>query len=188
MKIVGLLGTHVGSSARTTIKHFKTILEDKYSDASIDVVDLAHYNTVFSDGRNYLDYTGDTLEVTTKLMEADVIIIVTPIFQASIPGILKNVFDLLPLNAFEDKVLGVISLAGSEKHYLVVEQQLKPILSYLKAQLVQSYVFITHKDMVNNEIVNQDIINRLHRLADDVMERYYASVEIIRRKEAQFDF
>ena len=55
-----------------------------------------------------------------------------PIFQASIPGSLKNVFDLLPVNAFHDKVIGLVATAGSSKHYLIPEMHLKPILSYMK--------------------------------------------------------
>jgi FMN reductase len=73
-----------------------------------------------------LDYEGDTAFVTKKIMEADAIVIGTPIFQASIPATLKNIFDLLPVNAFRDKVVSVLVTAGSSKHYLVPEQQLKP--------------------------------------------------------------
>lgn len=50
-------------------------------------------------------------------------------FQASIPATLKNVFDLLPVNAFRDKVVSIIVTAGTPKYYMMVEQQLKPILS-----------------------------------------------------------
>jgi FMN reductase len=45
-----------------------------------------------------MDYTGDTRVVLEKIMEADAYIIGTPVFQASIPGTLKNLFDLLPVN------------------------------------------------------------------------------------------
>jgi FMN reductase len=62
-------------------------------------------------------------------MDADAIIIGTPIFQASIPAALKNVFDLLPTSAFLDKVVGVIATAGSSKHYLIPAQHLLPILT-----------------------------------------------------------
>jgi len=79
-------------------------------------------------------------------MEADALIIGTPIFQASIPATLKNIFDLLPVNAFRDKVVSMLVTAGSPKHYLIAEQQLKPILAYMKAHIVPTYVFIEEKD------------------------------------------
>ena len=97
MKIVGLVGTTIGWSTRTAMNNIKTILERKYEGKEVDILDLADYNVEFSDGRNYLDYTGDTGKVVRTIMGADVVIIATPVFQASIPGTLKNIFDLLPM-------------------------------------------------------------------------------------------
>lgn len=66
------------------------------------LIDLAEYDIQFSDGRDYWEYEGDTRYVARTVMEADAIIIGTPIFQASIPATLKNIFDLLPFSAFRD--------------------------------------------------------------------------------------
>lgn len=102
-------------------------------------------------------------------MEADAIIIGTPIFQASIPATLKNIFDLLPKKAFRDKVVSMLVTAGSPKHYLIVEQQLKPILSYMKGQVVQTFVFIEEKEFYRKEIVDDDTIFRIQRLVEDTV-------------------
>src|SRR5699024_3206257 len=113
-----------------------------YPDSEITLLDLAEYQMQFSDGRNYLEYEGDTKYIAETVMNADALFIGTPIFQASIPASLKNVFDLLPEKALRDKVVSMVVTAGSAKHYLIAEQQLRPILSYMKAQLVHTYVFI----------------------------------------------
>jgi len=105
------------------------------------------------------------------MMEADAIIIGTPIFQASIPATLKNIFDLLSPNAFLDKMVGIFVTAGTPKHYLVVEQQLKPILAFMKAQIVQSYVFIEESDFYNKEIIDEDVLFRLNRLVEEVLRK-----------------
>ncbi len=122
----------------------------------------------FSVGKNYLDTTGDVYKLTTSLMQADVIFIGFPIFQAS-SLCLKNVFDLLPVNAFRDKVIGLVATAGSSKHYLIPEMHLKPILSYMKAHTMQTYVFIEEKDFSNQQIVNDDVVFRLKALAQSTM-------------------
>lgn len=129
MKIVGISGSIVGSKTRTAMNYVAKEITEKYPDAEFTLLDLADYELQFSDGRNYLEYEGDTGFVTKTIMEANAIIIGTPIFQASIPATLKNIFDLLPVNALRDKVISMLVTAGSAKHYLVVEQQLKPILS-----------------------------------------------------------
>lgn len=158
MKIVGLSGSIVGSKTRTAMNYLSKEILEKYPEVEFNLIDLADYDIQFSDGRNYLEYEGDTGFVTKQIMEADAIIIGTPIFQASIPATLKNIFDLLPEKSFWDKIVGILVTAGSSKHYLIVEQQLKPILSYMKAQVVQSYVFIEEKDFYRKEIDRKSVV------------------------------
>src|SRR4051794_35605894 len=133
MKIVGLSGSNVGSKTRTAMNYTVNVLAEKYPEAEVTLIDLAEYVVQFSDGRNYMEYEGDTKFIAQTIMEADAIIIGTPVFQASIPATLKNIFDLLPVNAFRDKVVSMVVTAGTPKHYLMAEQQLKPILAYMKA-------------------------------------------------------
>lgn len=188
MKIVALSGSKVGSKTRTALDFTVNKINENYPNTEVMLLDLAEYEVQFSDGRNYLDYDGDTGYVTRILMEADAIIIGTPIFQASIPATLKNIFDLLPQNALRDKVVSMVITAGSAKHYLIAEQQLKPILAYMKAQIVQTYVFIEEQDFKQKEIANEDIRFRLERLVEDtvVLTETYASIR--GAKESEYDF
>jgi FMN reductase len=188
MKIVGLSGSIVGSKTRTAMNYLSKEISEKYPDAEFTLIDLAEYNLQFSDGRNYLEYDGDTGFVTKSVMEADAIIIGTPIFQASIPATLKNIFDLLPVNAFHDKVVSMLVTAGTAKHYLVAEQQLKPILAYMKAQIVQTYVFIEEKDFHRKEIINDDVIFRINRLVEDTVVLTETYTSIRKTKEEEYDF
>lgn len=160
----------------------------QYPNAEWTLIDLADYTVQYSDGRNYLEYEGDNGFVTKTIMEANAIVLGIQIFQASIPATLKNIFDLLPANAFRDKVVSMRVTAGSPKHYLVLEQQLKPTLSYMKAQIVQSYVFIEEKDFFRKEIVNDDVLFRIERLVEDTMILTETYSKIREEKEAKYDF
>jgi len=188
MKIVGISGSIVGSKTRTAIDYMVKEIIAKYPNTEVVLLDLADYVVQFSDGRNYLEYEGDTGFVTKTIMEADAIIIGTPIFQASIPATLKNIFDLLPVNAFRDKVVSMLVTAGSPKHYLIVEQQLKPILAYMKAQIVQTYVFIEEKDFHRKEIINDDVLFRIDRLVEDTVMLTETYTTIREAKESKYDF
>ncbi|GGH75817.1 FMN reductase [Compostibacillus humi] len=188
MKIVALSGSRVGSKTRTAMNYTVKTLTEKYPQVEVAFIDLADYDVQFSDGRNYLEYEGDTKYVAETIMNADGIIIGTPIFQASIPATLKNVFDLLPEKAFQDKVVSMLVTAGSPKHFLIIEQQLKPILSYMKAQIVQSYVFIEEKDFYRKEIVNDDVLFRIDRLVEDTIILLETYTSIRKQREAEYDF
>lgn len=188
MKIVGISGSNVGSKTRTAMDYTMRVVSEKYPHAEISLLDLAEFNLVFSDGRNYWEYEGDTKFVTETIMAADAIIIGTPVFQASIPATLKNIFDLLPVNAFRDKVVSMVVTAGTAKHYLMVEQQLKPILAYMKAHIVQTYVFIEEKDFHRKEIINDDILFRIERLVEDTVQLVDAYSDIRKAKDAEYAF
>ena len=188
MKVVAIAGSIVGSKTKTAIQYATDQLLDKYPDTEVTLLDLAEYDMQFSDGRNYLDYQGDTKKVTETIMEADALLIGTPIFQASIPGSLKNIFDLLPVGGLEGKVTSMIVTAGSQRHYLIPEQQLKPILGYMKAQIVQSYVYIEDVDFYRKEITNDDVKFRIERLVEDTMTLARTYQRILEEKEAEYDF
>lgn len=56
-------------------------------------------------------------------------------------------------------------LRGHQKHYLIVENQLKPILGYMKVTFrLFTYVFIEEQDFQRKELVNDDVIFRIDRL------------------------
>lgn len=188
MKIVGISGSIVGSKTKIAVEHSLNLIRDKYPEIETVLLNLGDLNIVFSDGRDYRDYEGDTKYLTEQIMSADALIIGTPTFQASIPGTLKNVFDLLPVEGLLDKAVGIIATAGSSKHFLMVEQQLKPILAYMKASIVQKYVFIEEKDYHQKKIVNDDVLFRLNQLVDDVIDTHKAIHFIKKEKEAAYGF
>ncbi|HHQ6734724.1 TPA: NADPH-dependent FMN reductase [Staphylococcus aureus] len=188
MNIVLLSGSTVGSKTRIAMDDLKNELEVINEGHQIELMDLRDLELEFSVGKNYLDTTGDVYKLTTSLMQADVIFIGFPIFQASIPGALKNVFDLLPVNAFRDKVIGFVATAGSSKHYLIPEMHLKPILSYMKAHTMQTYVFIEEKDFSNQQIVNDDVVFRLKALAQSTMRTAKVQQQVLEEENNQYDF
>lgn len=188
MNIVALSGSIIGTNTKHAINTTVDMLKSKYGEHQMTHLDLGNYTLPFSDGRPYIRYEGDAKYVTETLMEADAIIIGTPIFQASIPATLKNIFDLLPVNAFLDKVVSVVVTAGSSKHYLTVEHQLFPILRYMKAHVVSPYVFIEESDFLRTEIVNDDVVFRLEKLIEDTVSNVEAIGKIRIEKEAQYDF
>jgi len=188
MNIVLLSGSTVGSKTSTAMKYLQSEINQLESEHQVQFFDLKELDLSFSDGRNYLDYSGDTLTLTTALMQADIIFIGFPVFQASIPGTLKNVFDLLPVNAFRDKVVGIIATAGSAKHYLIPETQLKPILGYMKAHIMQTYVFIEERDFSQGTIVNDDILFRLNALTTSTLRVAKVYAQVLEEENAQYDF
>lgn len=179
MKIVGLVGTIFGSKTKIALTHLK------FSDnINYEILDLANYNLEFSDGRAFNEYNEDTINLINTLMDADAIVIGTPIYQASIPGSLKNLFDLLPVDAIRDKPVGILVSSGSDKHYLVAQYQLIPVLDYLKADVINKYVYITQEHYQVNKIVSDDIDFRMEELVKIIEEK----AKLYKEKMDLYDF
>ncbi|CAM4294746.1 NADPH-dependent FMN reductase [Lacicoccus alkaliphilus] len=188
MNILVLSGSNAGNKTRIATTLLKEKLETQYSTESIEYINLQDVTLPFSDGRNYMDYGGDATEVLTKVMAADVLFIGSPIFQASMPASLKNVFDLLPRNALEGKTVSMLITAGSDKHFLIPEYNYKPVLSYLKANIVPRYVFMLDTNFHDGALQGDDVHLRLDRLIDDTMVLARTYEEIRVKADAQFGF
>lgn len=188
MKIVILNGSIVGTNTKVALEKAQELFKQKFPKHETTLIDLADYDLPFSDGRPYFEYDGHAKDVTTKIMGADAIVIGTPVFQASIPGTLKNLFDLLPVDALRNKTVSILVTAGTAKHYLIVEQQLKPILAYMKAQIVPTYVFIEEQDIINTDIINDDIMFRMERLIEDTVNVHEAFLKVQEAQDMLYDF
>ncbi|MBH5319335.1 NAD(P)H-dependent oxidoreductase [Paenibacillus sp. GSMTC-2017] len=170
MKLVGLSGALAGSKTAKVVHDILICAKDIQPDIQTELVDLKDYDIDFVRGTPLQYYNKDTIEVVNKLLFADLLVIGTPIYQASITGALKNVLDHLPMNAFKEKVAGIVTLGGSDKHFLVAEHQLKPILTFLKATVPVGNVFV-HNDLFdeNKEISNPDYYRRIKKLAEEMV-------------------
>jgi FAD reductase [NAD(P)H] len=166
MKLLGISGTIVGSKTAITVNQVLEEVKKNYPEVEVELLDLRQYNLDFCDGRDPSTYTGDTKIVIDKITSADFFLVGTPIFQASLSGVLKNLFDLLPIDTFRNKVMGFVATGGTYQHYLVIENQLKPIASYFRAYIEPNQVYL-HSSHFNskNEIIDEEVRERLQRLA-----------------------
>lgn len=169
MKLLGISGTITGSKTRTVVKRALDEIQKYYPEIDVELLDMKEFDVQFCDGRNPTTYTGDTKKVIDKIKSADFYIIGTPIFQGSITGVLKNLFDLVEPQVFRHKVMGFIATGGTYQHYLVIENQLKPIAGYLRAYTAPSYVY-AHKDhFFENDLVDEEVLERVTKLAKEVV-------------------
>lgn len=170
MKVLGISGTIIGAKPKIVVEKVLEEIKRKNPEIEVELLDLKEYEVQFCDGRNPDDYNEDTKEVIQKVSDADFYIIGTPVFQASMTGVLKNLFDLINPQAFRHKVMGFIATGGTYQHYLMVENQLKPIASYFRAYVAPGFVY-AHNDHFNdkNELVDSDVLKRVEDLAGEVV-------------------
>ena len=171
MKLVGISGALIGAKTAIAVNEVLLAAKKNNPDIEIELIDLRDYNVEFVVGKPLTGYNEDTQKVVNTILNADFYVFGTPVYQGSISGPLKNLFDHLPTTALQSKVTGMIVTAGSPMHYLVGDTQLKPILSFFKALVATKNVFV-HNSCFNkeNQIVEEDAVQRIDALAKELVE------------------
>ncbi|MGG0720467.1 NADPH-dependent FMN reductase [Robertmurraya massiliosenegalensis] len=170
MKLVGVSGSLVGSKTSKAVHEVLVAAKTIDSSIQIELIDLREYDVELVIGHPLSYYNSDTMKVVNTILSADFLIFGTPIYQASITGALKNLIDHFPIDAFKSKVTGIITTGGTEKHYLVTEYQLRPILTYLKGIVPVGNVFVHNDDFdEDNEIKNVEVSKRIIKLAEEMI-------------------
>ncbi|RDW20941.1 NADPH-dependent FMN reductase [Oceanobacillus chungangensis] len=171
MKLVGISGALAGDKTSLAVNNVLVAAGRLDSSIKTELIDLREYDVEFSVGAPIALYNDDTMDVVKKILSADFLVFGTPIYQASISGALKNLLDLLPENAFKYKVTGIVATGWTNKHFLVPEYQLKPVLSYFKGLIPTGNVYI-HNNAFNEDsdvIIDQEISERIEKLAEEMI-------------------
>lgn len=163
MKILLVDGTMFGRKTGVLLQQVEKYIKNLDNNLDIEILYFNEYKHQILDGTPLND---DMKKLISKFEEADGYIFATPIFQASIPGVLKNALDMLHPKTMRYKPVSIVANGGTYQHHLVVENQLKPILDYFRALVTPNYVY-THADHfdADNNIISQDVDDRLHELA-----------------------
>jgi FMN reductase/FAD reductase [NAD(P)H] len=170
MKLLGISGNMMGTKTSHVVEKVLEEVKKSHPNVEVELLDLKRYNMSICDGRGIDEYQDDTKAVVEKVNEADFYVIGTPIFQGSLSGALKNLFDFIDPKVLRNKVIGFIATGGTYQHYLVIENQLKPIAGYFRAFVAPSYVYAhTGHFSESNEIIDQEVLERIQLLAEEVV-------------------
>jgi FMN reductase len=166
LKVLFVDGTIIGSKTGVLLEYIRKYIEETGNGFDLEILKLADYDHQFVDGRPMNEYNEDMQKLVQKFEEADGYVIATPIFQGSIPGVLKNTFDMLHPHTMRYKPVSIVANGGTYQHFLVIENQLKPILDYFRSLVTPNYVY-THADHFDreNNIIDDNVHDRLHELA-----------------------
>ncbi|WP_339282398.1 NAD(P)H-dependent oxidoreductase [Oceanobacillus sp. FSL K6-3682] len=171
MKLVGISGAPAGD--KTAIAVNQVLVHARHFDSSLktELIDIRDYEIDFFNGAPLADYNDDTWNIVKKISSADFLVFGTPIYQASISGALKNLLDHLPEFVFKRKVTGMVATGWSNKHFLVMEYHLRPILSYFKGLVPSGNVFVHNSafNMDSDEIIDERVLERLQALAEEMV-------------------
>jgi FMN reductase len=98
-------------------------------------------------------FPGEQLQaVIERVAEADALIAVTPVYKAGMSGLFKSFFDVLDNDLLVAKPVLLAATAGSSRHALVIDDQMRPLFAYLRAMTLPTSVFAAPEDWASPEL------------------------------------
>jgi FMN reductase len=80
------------------------------------------------------------------LAAADAVVVGTPIYKAGISGLLKSFIDIIDNDLLIAKPTILAATAGTARHAMVVDEQMRPLFAFLRALPVPTSVFAAPED------------------------------------------
>ena len=110
-------------------------------------------------------------EVVEAVEEAEALIVTTPTYRGSYPGLFKHLFDLVETPRLEGKPVLIGATGGGQRHALVVEHQLRPLFAFFSAAVAPTAVYASEQEFENGQPADPALLARI-----DLAARQFAAV------------
>ncbi|ROP77869.1 FMN reductase [Frigoribacterium sp. PhB107] len=158
-------------------------LLDQGSPAEFRVVELRDHAHDVTDAM-LTGFPSEALaDVLAAVGAADGVVAVTPVFTGSYSGLFKSFFDVLDNTALTGTPVLIGATAGTARHSLVLDHELRPLFSYLRAVVVPTGVFAAAEDWGAGDSTATGLPERVTRAADE-----FAALVSLRHTERRDPF
>jgi FMN reductase len=143
-------GLSVPSSTRLLADRLTTAtvaaLRERGDEVTVEVVELREHARDLADNL-VTGFANASLRAAIETVTgADGLIAVTPIFSASYSGLFKTFFDVVDKDELTGKPVLLGATAGTARHSLALEHEMRPLFAYLRAVTVPTAVFAASED------------------------------------------
>jgi len=116
------------------------------------MINLGDHKIAFADGRPSADYHDDTAAIVQKVIEADIVVLATPVYRGTFTGALKNLLDHLPVDSLMGKPCGIVAMGATNHHFLGADWHLRDVLAWFGAFTAPTSVYLTSSDFTDGQV------------------------------------
>lgn len=167
-KLVGLAGSfNRPSKTRALVEDVAGRAIDRHGfDASIyDLTDVGP-SLGQAQWRKELDETAR--HILDEVANADALIIGSPTYKGSYPGLFKHLIDLIDPHELRAKPIIITATGGGDRHALMVEHQLRPLFGFFMAHTLPTAVYASDRDFTDYKIVSEPLSARIAEVVGEL--------------------
>ncbi|MDO5632743.1 MAG: NAD(P)H-dependent oxidoreductase [Paracoccus sp. (in: a-proteobacteria)] len=97
------------------------------------------------------------------VLDADALIVASPVYKGSYTGLFKHFFDLIDPAALVGKPVLLAATGGGDRHALMIEHQMRPLFGFFEAKALATGVYLSATDFDGDRIAPGAASDRLDR-------------------------
>ena len=164
-RIVGFCGnSRRPSKTRTLVEIVSADLLRRYGceTAVMDLVDAGPGLGAFE--RSGL--SEPAVALIEAIEQADALIIGSPVYQGSYPGLFKHAFDLVRLEPLKSRPVLLTASGGGLRHSLMIEHQLRPLFGFFKAVTMPTAIYASSTEFEGDALRGEITLARIRDVVD----------------------
>lgn len=168
LNVVALIGSPTSSATSRTlllVRHLLEALQQRLH-ASATLVELAPIARSLGQALSRAEVEPAVEQALATVESADLLVVATPVYRGSYPGLFKHLVDFIGLEALVDTPVLLVATGGSERHALVIDHQLRPLFSFLQAHTLPIGVYATPADFDGAQISSTALQARIALAAE----------------------
>ena len=116
------------------------------------------------------EYNEETKTAANDIMDADIWLIGTPIYNSFFSSALKNLFEYVNYKKTEGKVAGMVILGAGSISFVNVQTLITQLLSYFRVITNPKAVFLTTESIKENSVLDKEAQIKLKEMVDGTLE------------------
>lgn len=116
------------------------------------------------------EYNDVTKNAANDVMDADVWLIGSPIYNSFFSSALKNLFEYVNYKKTEGKVAGIVIMAAGNIGFVDVQTMITQLLSYYRVIANPKAVFLTVDSVSENSLTDESAKERLREMVDGTLK------------------
>ena len=168
MLILGVAGG-IGQSWHTRALVEAVLSAARGVDVETELLDLSQTPLDFAANLPVQEYSATTQRAIELAGRADGFVFGSPIYRASYTGVLKNFFDLMPVEAMLGKVAGLVATGASFHHFLALDFTFRPIMTFFNMHTVPGALYASREQFLPDRQLGEPLREQAEALGQDVV-------------------
>lgn len=168
MLILGVAGG-IGQSWHTRTVIEAVLAAVSKEQAQTELLDLSQTPLDFAANKAAEEYSPATQHALELAGRADGFVFGSPIYRATYTGVLKNFFDLMPVEAMLGKVAALVATGASFHHFLALDFTFRPIMTFFNMHTVPGGLYASREQFLPEQQLSEPLRQQAEALGRDLV-------------------